>query len=646
VPQVLLIAEVEEGLLLVLRGPLQRGSALLQRPGTRGFSPVRAASMASLTPLLDAWPAPNAALLRVGSSLRLLDGGGDGTGELQHVLTLPQGARSVAATWLEEMGLTIIALVDVSARPAAATAASAAALATAASSGDTPVIWPTAPASLELRRYTASAGWVKICTLPHAACGLAISATGDRAGWCVRETEDEEATGVGEFHVAELKPTAKPKPLTEGAGLCGPVLVAPDGSGVVYLANHIVDGPSDGADELALWWAPFEGGMPPLQLSPPRAAILDFGWAPAVEEEVEVERGEDDGEEDDDQPPETELVLALRLWVTLLRNDRAHTTLLDLHGTILGAFELPVSGAAVTWLQDGRRVLVTESESWFPSLWDGAALLALPLPSGFGQIGISLEEWSTPEGHKSSGVVYSMRGTPPTAPIIVVFQPPAEGALLAVRSSAAAPPLPLHALLRCGFRVFKTRGHSPDGAEIATAMGESVGMRDMIAISEALAGVDDYLASLGRPTGVASVGVLGAGFGGHLAVQALACSDRFVAGASVGGFVDDAWRRLETGNVRPGSAAPLVQGDTLEHLDAISAPLLMLHGADDKVSPPSHARVVYHHLHARKVPVQLVVYPAEGHRLSERHSRRDAAARLCEWFLTHLPGAKPPPLLS
>eukprot|EP00966_Prymnesium_polylepis_P103079 2387724-Prymnesium_polylepis.1 len=60
-------------------------------------------------------------------------------------MSMWQGARSVAATWLEEMGLTIIALVDVSARPAAATAASAAALATAASSGDTPVIWPTAP---------------------------------------------------------------------------------------------------------------------------------------------------------------------------------------------------------------------------------------------------------------------------------------------------------------------------------------------------------------------------------------------------------------------------------------------------------------------------------------------------------------------
>lgn len=165
-------------------------------------------------------------------------------------------------------------------------------------------------------------------------------------------------------------------------------------------------------------------------------------------------------------------------------------------------------------------------------------------------------------------------------------------------------------------------------------------VHDMLAIGDALEGVDHCLQSLGQPVGRSSIGVLGCGYGGYLAMQALACSSRFGVGACVGGFVDDGLRRLETGDVRRGKSAPMVQGTILDNLDAITAPLLMLHGASDKVAPPSHSRVVYHHLHARSVPAQLVVYPEEGHRLTSLHARRDAMQRICAWMISHLkPGS-------
>ncbi|KAL1521561.1 hypothetical protein AB1Y20_021220 [Prymnesium parvum] len=615
VPRVLLVGEVGEGLLLVLQGPTHHGSALLLRTGSRRFTPLRAAPDGALSPLHAAWPAPNGALLRVGSGVTHL------TWRAQkEVARLPAEATAVDATWEADGELTLVALVDPSARPHSAAVA------------DEPVVWPPAPSSLELRRFTPLGGWVRICVLPHTSCSLALSAHGLCAAWCVRETDDGQATGVGEFHVIELAPGAKPAPVTEGAGTCGAALLAPDGSGVVYLANHAAESAVDdgSVEEMALWWSAFEGGFPPLQLSPPGMRILDFGWAPAVEEELEPEEPGEDEEEYDERPREPEYGVVLRLWVTVQRGLRAHTHLVDLHGNLIGSFELPVSGNAVTWLADGRRVLVTESAEWFPALWDGAALLSLPVPEGFSQIELSEESWCCSEGRKGSGVIYSMRGTPADAPIIVVFHPHAEGPLLAVRSHASAPPLPVHALLRCGFRVLKTSGDVEPGTV------DSLAMLDALAVGDALAGVDHCLRLAGLPPGGAAVGVLGSGFGGHLAVQALVCSERFVAGASVGGFVDDAWRRLETGDVRRGSGAPLVQGDTLEHLDAITAPLLMLHGGLDKVSPPSHARVVYHHLHARSVPVQLVVYPDESHRLNSEHSRRNATQRICAWMLAHL----------
>ena len=83
--------------------------------------------------------------------------------------------------------------------------------------------------------------------------------------------------------------------------------------------------------------------------------------------------------------------------------------MIDLSGTILGAFELPVTGRAVTWLSDGRRVLMTESSEWFPALWDGAALLTLPLPDGFGRIMVSCEQWTTSEGLRRAGVAYALK---------------------------------------------------------------------------------------------------------------------------------------------------------------------------------------------------------------------------------------------
>lgn len=185
-------------------------------------------------------------------------------------------------------------------------------------------------------------------------------------------------------------------------------------------------------EEFALWWAQFDSELPPLQLTAPGLRILRFGWAPAAEEELEPEdRGEDEEDEEEVSRGEPEYGIVLRLWVTIIRGQHMHTQLIDLHGNILGAFELPVSGGAVAWLRDGRRVQVTESSTWFPSLWDGAALHGLPVPAGFGEIEVFEESWCCDDGRKGMGVLFGMRGTACDAPIIVVRHlPPTFASLL------------------------------------------------------------------------------------------------------------------------------------------------------------------------------------------------------------------------
>ena len=59
-----------------------------------------------------------------------------------------------------------------------------------------------------------------------------------------------------------------------------------------------------------------------------------------------------------------------------MRGCRAHTQLLDLQGSILGAFELPIQGDAVVWLNDGRRVLCLLYTSPSPRDQRGAAIAA------------------------------------------------------------------------------------------------------------------------------------------------------------------------------------------------------------------------------------------------------------------------------
>ena len=229
-PQVLLMTEVDGGLLLLLRDSSHRGSALLQRPGSHGFCTVRGPSDPEMAPLLAAWSAPNSALVRVGERVRLLFGNGRAT----DVVSLPRATGSVDASWAIGNGLILIALVYFTADP----------ICDASNRGSIPPFdWPPSACALELRKFTAS-GWTKICVLPFATCGIALSVHGQRAGWCV--SKDERGETAGELFVVELLPNAQPTPLTEGAGNCGKFLFAPDESGVVYLANHMAVGASNG----------------------------------------------------------------------------------------------------------------------------------------------------------------------------------------------------------------------------------------------------------------------------------------------------------------------------------------------------------------------------------------------------------------
>jgi len=345
----------------------------------------------------------------------------------------------------------------------------------------------------------------------------------------------------------------------------------------------------------------------------------------------------------------------------------------------MGAFELPITQNAVLWLEDGRRLLVTESLKWYPSLWDGAALSSLPLAQGFSQLTTQLLQWPTADGRPLNALASSLRDTPPDAPLIVQLCDARDSApLIASRASAATSARLLLPLLRMGYRLVQidcdpSSHRHPAGADGHLAASVHASLAASL-VADVIVGLDAYaadaLSACGRS--FTSVGVIGFGWGGLLALNALASSSRFSAGVCVGAPLSDWWLAMELGAAtsaadtastsadggqegtpsigstvsdgsRPLSAATTAagMGAVLDHkligsLARTATPTLLLYGDADPICSISHAEVAYKALMRSSPQSQLVVYPGESHGLYSAAHHTDAVRRLCDWCLTHL----------
>ena len=59
----------------------------------------------------------------------------------------------------------------------------------------------------------------------------------------------------------------------------------------------------------------------------------------------------------------------------------------------------------------------------------------------------------------------------------------------------------------------------------------------------------------------------------------------------------------------------------------VTTPTLILHGENDPAVPVAQAYAFYRALRERNIPVELVVYPREGHGLNERATSGYVGAR-------------------
>ncbi len=74
----------------------------------------------------------------------------------------------------------------------------------------------------------------------------------------------------------------------------------------------------------------------------------------------------------------------------------------------------------------------------------------------------------------------------------------------------------------------------------------------------------------------------------------------------------------------------------LNYVDAIKAPLFIIHGANDPRVPLSEAEQMHAALAVQGIPSQLLVYQDEGHGIAKLKNRLDAYPKVADFLDAHL----------
>jgi dipeptidyl aminopeptidase/acylaminoacyl peptidase len=164
------------------------------------------------------------------------------------------------------------------------------------------------------------------------------------------------------------------------------------------------------------------------------------------------------------------------------------------------------------------------------------------------------------------------------------------------------------------------------------------------------AAVVRYLAER-RDVDGARVEITGGSAGGYTTLLALAVRDEFAAGTSLYGVADLVTFHDETHKFESHYDEYLVgpwpqaielyrERSPVNHADAISRPLLLLQGLDDKVVPPPQAEVIVEALQQRGIPYAYIAFAGEGHGFRKAENvKRALEAHLS--FLAQVFGFRP-----
>ena len=161
-----------------------------------------------------------------------------------------------------------------------------------------------------------------------------------------------------------------------------------------------------------------------------------------------------------------------------------------------------------------------------------------------------------------------------------------------------------------------------------------------------LAAIHDWLPSVGLDPSRSAL--WGGSYGGYMVLAGVSMQpQRWAAGVDIVGisslvtFLENtsayrrAYREREYGFLDQHREF-LERASPLTHLDAVVAPLFVIHGANDPRVPLSEAEQIKAALDAKGIPCELRVYHDEGHGLAKRANRIDAYTAAIEFLVRQL----------
>ncbi len=163
-----------------------------------------------------------------------------------------------------------------------------------------------------------------------------------------------------------------------------------------------------------------------------------------------------------------------------------------------------------------------------------------------------------------------------------------------------------------------------------------------------MAGVDDVLKKF--PIDPNRIGIQGWSYGGYMTMWAETQTSRFraaVAGAGLANFQSyygqndiDQWMIPYFGSSVYDDPAIYAKSSPITYVKNVKTPTLILVGDRDGEVPAPQSYEWWHALKTLGVPVQLVVYPNEGHMIVQPEHRRDIILRSISWFEKYMPEPK------
>ena len=288
---------------------------------------------------------------------------------------------------------------------------------------------------------------------------------------------------------------------------------------------------------------------------------------------------------------------------------------------------------------DGRVVFLADSATHTPAIVevkDGRTQVIRP--SSEAQVPAELVSaaqvisWGTADGERAHGFYYPPVNPDYTAP---------EGELPPLIVNVhGGPPSSARPGLSIPFQYWTSRGFAVLDVNYRGSTGFGRAYRERLSGNWGVMDVQDcvdgarYLIGLGL-VDPGRVAIRGASAGGFTALSALAASDVFTAGASFSGITDlrklnEVAHKFESSYPTHllGSSDPAdpvwAERSPINHIDRITAPLLILQGADDHVVPPSQAHAMYEALRERGNAVAMRIYEGEGHGFRSAAHIKDA----------------------